>query len=157
MFVLKKFLENNNEIELFKIVDKIIRDTDFKYLYCKSNGIFSIGYNIDENKLTDSYYDLLASEARQASLIAIAKGDVPLKHWNNLNRTMTIYKNYKGLISWSGTAFEYLMPNVNVAKYSGSLLDESCRFMIMCQIEYCKKLGIPWGISESAFNPKALY
>jgi len=73
-----------------------------------------------------------------------------------LSRTLTILGKYKGLISWSGTAFEYLMPNINIPKYEGSLLDESCKFMIMSQKEYAKKLNIPWGISEAAFNVKDL-
>ena len=107
--------------------------------------LFSIGFDIEENKLTPSYYDLLASEARQASLIAIAKKDVTEKHWYSLNRTQTVLNGYKGLISWSGTAFEYLMPNINIKKYEGSLLDESCKFMIDNQKEYAKKLGLPWG------------
>jgi len=111
---------------------------------------------VEENRLTDSYYDLLASEARQASLIAIAKKDISPKHWHNLSRTLTTLNGYKGLISWSGTAFEYLMPNINIKKYKGSLLDESCKFMIMSQKEYAKKLGVPWGFSETAFNVKDL-
>ena len=69
---------------------------------------------------------------------------------------MTVLKKYKGLISWSGTAFEYIMPNINNPRYEGSLLDESCRFAIMNQIENSQKLGIPWGISEAAFNLKDL-
>ncbi len=117
----------------------------------KKSRFFSIGYNIEENKLTDSYYDLLASEARQASLIAIAKKDVPAKHWNKLSRTLTTLGKYKGLISWSGTSFEYLMPNINIPKYEGSLLDESCKFMIMSQKEYAKRLQIPWGNFRSGF------
>ena len=125
-------------------------------MYDKETRLFSIGFNVEENKLTDSYYDLLASEARQTSLVAIAKKDVPAKHWNNLSRTLTILNKYKGLISWSGTAFEYLMPNMNIPSYPGSLLDESCKLMIMSQKEYAKKLNIPWGISESAFNLKDL-
>ena len=111
---------------------------------------------MEENELVDTYYDLLASEARQASLIAIAKKDIPSKSWNNLSRTLTKLGKYKGLISWSGTAFEYLMPNINIKKYEGSLLDESCKFMIMSQMKYSSKLGIPWGISEAAFNLKDL-
>lgn len=142
---------------LINIIDKIIENTDFRVLYSYDQRLFSIGFNIEENKLTDSYYDLLASEARQASLIAIAKKDVPSKHWNNLSRTLTVLGKYKGLISWSGTAFEYLMPNVNIPRYNGSLLDESSKFLIMSQIEYCQKLGLPWGISESAFNLKDLH
>ncbi len=145
------------EIEKLKnIVSKLIENTNFSPLYNYEKGLFSIGFNVEENKLTDSYYDLLASEARQASLVAIAKHDIPQKHWQNLSRTLTIMNGYKGLISWSGTAFEYLMPNINIRKYEGSLLDESSRFMIMSQKEYAKKLGIPWGISESAFNLKDL-
>lgn len=142
---------------LIEIMDKLIKNTDFAYLYNKEQRIFSIGFNIEENKLTNSYYDLLASEARQASLVAIAKKDVPAKHWNSLSRTLTTLGKYKGLISWSGTSFEYLMPNINIPKYEGSLLDESCKFMIMSQIEYAKKLQIPWGISEAAFNLKDLH
>ena len=166
MYTTKAFLEeiqnqekiDFNKIENLKIkLERMIEDTDFKVLYSDEQRLFSIGFNIEENKLTDSYYDLLASEARQASLVAIAKKDVPPKHWNNLSRTLTVLRKYKGLISWSGTAFEYLMPNINIPRYEGSLLDESCRFLIMNQIEYSKKLGIPWGISEAAFNLKDLH
>lgn len=141
---------------LIDIIDDLINKTNFKVLYNYEKRLFSIGFNIEENKLTDSYYDLLASEARQASLIAIAKHDISSKHWQNLGRTLTIMNKYKGLVSWSGTAFEYLMPNINIKRYPGSLLDESCQFMIMSQKEYSEKLGIPWGISESAFNLKDL-
>ena len=142
-------------------VDKPISEipfakADFSKLYDYEKELFTIGFNVEENKLTDSYYDLLASEARQASLIAIAKKDIKSKHWHNLSRTLTNLNGYKGLISWSGTAFEYLMPNINIKKYKGSLLDESCRFMIMSQKEYAKKLGVPWGFSETAFNVKDL-
>ena len=163
LFVVKTFLEENikdsnrDEIQtLIEIIDNTIKDTNFSVLYSKEQQIFSIGFNVEENKLTDSYYDLLASEARQASLVAIAKKDVPTKHWNYLSRTLTVLGKYKGLISWSGTAFEYLMPNINIPKYEGSLLDESCKFMIMSQKEYAKRLNIPWGISEAAFNLKDL-
>ena len=141
---------------LIEIIDNIINNTDFSVLYNNELQIFSIGFNIEENKLTESYYDLLASESRQASLVAIAKKDVPAKHWNYLSRTLTTLGKYKGLISWSGTAFEYLMPDINIPRYEGSLLDESCKFMILSQKEYAKKLNIPWGISEAAFNVKDL-
>lgn len=144
------------EKELIEIICQMIENTDFRLLYNEEQQIFSIGFNIEENKLTDSYYDLLASEARQASLVAIAKKDIPSRHWNHLSRTLTTSGKYKGLISWSGTAFEYLMPNINIPKYEGSLLDESCKFLIKTQIEYSQKLNIPWGISEAAFNLKDL-
>jgi len=158
MYSTKTFLKKvNAPEEMVKKLTQMIDETNFKVLYCEEQRLFSIGFNIEENKLTDSYYDLLASEARQASLVAIAKKDAPPKHWNNLSRTLTVLKKHKGLISWSGTAFEYLMPNINIPRYEGSLLDESCRFAIMNQIEYSKKLGIPWGISEAAFNLKDLH
>ena len=142
---------------LVKRITSLIENTNFAPLYSPEHRLFSIGFNIEENKLTDSYYDLLASEARQASFISIAKKDVPIKHWNNLSRTLTVLNKRKGLISWSGTAFEYLMPNINLKRYEGSLLDESCNFAIMSQIEYAKKSKIPWGISEAAFNVKDLH
>ena len=167
LFVLKGYLQDEQIVQeekesdiiesILEEVEKLIINTDFSTLYNDERHLFSIGFNIEENVLTDSYYDLLASEARQASLIAIAKGDVPIKHWNSLSRTMTSLDKYKGLISWSGTAFEYLMPNINIPRFEGSLLDESCKFAIKSQMDYCKSLGIPWGISEAAFNAKDLY
>ena len=155
LFVVKQFFIQNNinnkYLEEIDKIDKLINETDFTKLYDEKNRLFSIGFNIEENKLTDSYYDLLASEARQASFIAIAKKDIEPKNWYNLSRTLTVLNKYKGLISWSATAFEYLMPNINMPKINGSLLDESCKFLIMNQMEYAKKLNVPWGFSESAF------
>ena len=140
LYVVKQFFLELANSEIYKNIinqiDKLINDTDFSKLYDEKNRLFSIGFNVEENKLTESYYDLLASEARQASYIAIAKRDVSPKHWYNLSRTLTVLNRYKGLISWSGTAFEYLMPNINIPKYPASLLDESCKFMIMSQKEY---------------------
>ncbi len=141
---------------MLSTIDYLITNTDFSYLYSEENRIFSIGFNVEENSLTPSYYDLLASEARQASLIAIAKKDVPAKHWYNLSRTLTSLNKYKGLVSWSGTAFEYLMPNINIPTYPGSLLSESSKFAIFSQQEYARQLKIPWGISEAAFNLRDL-
>ena len=161
LYIVKTFLlENKNKGDfdcLISLVNELIENTDFSKLYSEKNKLLSVGFNLEENEMSDSYYDFLASEARQASLVAIAKGDIPVKHWNNLSRTLTTLNGYKGLISWTGTAFEYLMPNINLKRYKGSLLDESSKFAIMSQIEYAKKLGIPWGISESAFNLRDLY
>ena len=163
LYVIKEFLKEmmrtgamQDVLEQIEYINNLIEQTRFEMLYDYEKRLFSIGFNVEENKLTDSYYDLLASEARQASLVAIAKHDIPSKHWQNLSRTLTSMNGYKGLVSWSGTAFEYLMPNINIRRYPGSLLDESCKFMVMSQKEYAKKLGIPWGISESAFNLKDL-
>ena len=158
LYVLKSFVKEKIEDEsLIKNIEYLIENTNFSKLYSKEHRLFSIGFDIEENRLTDSYYDLLASEARQASLIAIIKKDIETKHWNSLSRTLTIFNNKKGLVSWSGTAFEYLMPNINIPRFEGSLIDESIKFAIMCQIEYAKILGVPWGISESAFNVKDLH
>lgn len=179
LYVIKQFLEDvhKNSIEIvedgetekqkeekiadktnnmLRIVNNIIDQTNFSFLYHPEKRIFSIGFNVEDNELTPSYYDLLASEARQASYIAIAKKDVPSKHWFNLSRTLTTLNRYKGLISWSGTAFEYLMPTINMPQEEGSLLDESMKFAIMSQREYAKRLHIPWGISEAAFSLKDL-
>ena len=152
----EKVKVQNQIHEMLEIIKRIIDQTDFTNLYSQEHQIFSIGYNIEENKLTDSYYDLLATEARQASLVAIAKKDIPSKHWNHLSRTLTVLGKYKGLISWSGTAFEYLMPNINIPKYKGSLLDESCKFMMMSQMKYAEEMHLPFGVSEAAFNLKDL-
>ena len=154
LYTLKQFLleKNVEEYDLANRVSNIINNTDFSKLYNFKIGLFSIGYDIENNILTDSYYDLLATEARQTSLVAIAKRDVPSKHWNNLSRTLTKMGKYKGLVSWGGTAFEYLMPTINIPSYPTTLLDESCRFSILSQKKYARKLGIPWGISESAYN-----
>lgn len=135
LYVVKNFLKNivqsNLKIQKYENIDlvknmiqnisDIIQKTDFTVLYDYEKRLFSIGFNVEENKLTDSYYDLLASEARQASIIAIAKKDISSKHWQNLSRTLTIMNKYKGLVSWSGTAFEYLMPNVNIKRYPRKL------------------------------------
>ena len=173
VYVLKQFyIEIKEKIESKQLDEKLLQyipdwvekpleeipfaRANFSKLYDYEKGLFTIGFNLEENKLTNSYYDLLASEARQASLVAIAKKDIPSKHWHNLSRTLTSLNGYKGLVSWSGTAFEYLMPNIIIKKYNGSLLDESCKFMIMSQKEYAKKLGVPWGFSETAYNIKDL-
>ncbi len=147
---------NSKIIGLVKRIDILINQTDFSKLYDFKIGLFSVGYNLETNTLINSYYDLLASEARQTSIVAIAKRDVPSKHWNNCSRLLTTVGQYKGLISWGGTAFEYLMPSINIPTYETTLLDESCRFSILSQRKYAKKLGIPWGISESAYNTKDL-
>lgn len=152
LYVVKNVLEENNEIELKNIVEKIIDETNFSYLYDYKKGLFSIGFDDKEKKLVDSYYDLLASEARQASFIAIAKRDIPYKHWFYLGRSLTTVDGYKGLVSWAGTMFEYFMPLIVMKSYDYTLLDETYNFCIYSQKRYAKKLNIPWGISESAFS-----
>lgn len=124
---------------------------DFKPLYHKQKKLFSIGYNLTEQRLDNSYYDLLASEARQASLIAIAKGDVPEEHWFKLARPLTRIEGNRCLVSWSGTMFEFLMPLIIFKNYSGTLMHESNKSVVEIQRLYTKKSQTPWGISESGF------
>lgn len=157
LYVVFEFLNDNNGEEYASIVSRLIKDTDFSKLYDFDKNLFSIGYDVRENKLVDSYYDLFASEARLASYVAIAKNDVPSKHWFNMSRTLTMVDRFKGLVSWSGTMFEYFMPLVVMKPYKYTLLDETYEFCIYSQKKYAKKLNIPWGISESAFNLQDLY
>src|SRR5690606_24877200 len=120
--------------------------TDFRQLYDEKRQLFSIGYSLDEERLTRSYYDLLASEARQASFVAIAKGDVPQKHWFQLGRAMVRAGESRTLVSWSGTMFEYLMPLLIMHCYPNTLLAEACAAAIREQMAYGRRHRVPWGI-----------
>lgn len=138
--------------QLVERIETLSSNISFTPLYNEGRQLFSIGYNAEEKKLTNSYYDLLASEARQASYIAIARGDVPPKHWFMLGRLLTVVDRYKGLVSWSGTMFEYLMPLLLMKSYQNTLLDETYSFVIKSQQKYGKVRGMPWGASESSFH-----
>jgi cyclic beta-1,2-glucan synthetase len=128
----------------------------FGFLYDRKRQLFAIGYRLADQmggaKLDASYYDLLASEARLASFIAIAKGDVPEMHWFHLGRLITSVRGSPVLLSWSATMFEYLMPLLVMRSYPETLLDESCRMAVRRQIDYGGTQGTPWGISESAYT-----
>ena len=127
---------------------------DFAFLIDDERKLLSIGYALSENCLDPSCYDLLASEARLASLFAIAKGDVATKHWFRLGRTATPVGNGSALISWSGSMFEYLMPSLVMRAPAGSLLEQTNRLIVQRQQDYGRHLGIPWGVSESAYNAR---
>ena len=131
---------------------QLFQEMDFSFLFDQSRNLFSIGYRVAESALDESYYDLLASEARLTSFIAIMKGDVPPSHWFRLGRTMTPVADCAALVSWSGSMFEYLMPSLVMQAPRHSLLDETCRLAVQLQIEYGKRRKVPWGISESAYN-----
>jgi cyclic beta-1,2-glucan synthetase len=133
-------------------IEVIYYDMKFLPLYDKKKQLFSIGFNFEDKKLTNSYYDLLASEARLTSYIAIAKGEIPVTHWFKMGRALTVVGRYKGLVSWTGTMFEYLMPLLVMRNYKHTLLDETYSFAIKSQKKYAKMRNMPWGISESAFN-----
>ncbi len=129
---------------------------DFRFLYDLRRRLLSIGYRAADadgpGELDASHYDLLASEARLASFFAIAKGDLPELHWFRLGRTVTGVHGVPTLLSWSGTMFEYLMPLLLMRSYPGTLLEESCRAAVRRQRDYAVERGVPWGISESAYD-----
>ena len=129
---------------------------NFRFLYDPQRQLFTIGYRLADadgpGRRDPSYYDLLASEARLAGFLAIAKGDVAESHWFHLGRGVTSVRGVPVLLSWSGTMFEYLMPLLVMRSYPDTLLDESCRTVVRRQIEYGAARGVPWGISESAYN-----
>ncbi len=124
---------------------------DFRFLFNEHRQLFHIGYTPSAERLDPSYYDLLASEARIASLIAIAKGDVPQSHWQHLGRPVTQVNDRQVLLSWSGTMFEYLMPTLFVKNYTGTFLSESCYAALDAQMSYGQEQQVPWGISESGY------
>ncbi len=131
---------------------KMFDEMEFGFLLDPARQLLSIGYQSAEGALDPSCYDLLASEARLASFIAIAKGDIAPKHWFKLGRAVTPIERGSALISWSGSMFEYLMPELVMLEPEGSLLHQTARLIVSRQIEYGAQLGIPWGISESAYN-----
>ncbi|UCH59180.1 MAG: hypothetical protein JSV61_13300, partial [Anaerolineales bacterium] len=133
-------------------MESLVREMDFSFLYNHKRGVFHIGYNVDRDARDDNFYDLLASEARLASLIAIAKGDAPETHWLALSRPLTQSRWGSVLLSWSGTMFEYLMPGLLVRQYPDTLLTQSLYNSIECQIDYARQKRVPWGISESGYN-----
>jgi cyclic beta-1,2-glucan synthetase len=125
---------------------------EFGFLLDHDRRLLSIGYRVAEESLDHSCYDLLASEARLASFMAIAKGDVPARHWFRLGRAVTPIAHGAALISWSGSMFEYLMPSLVIRAPAGSLIEQSSRLTVQRQIDYGATLGVPWGVSESAYN-----
>lgn len=137
--------------ELLQYTQRLIDETDFKALYCPARNLFSIGFDIEQGTLVDSYYDMLMSENRITSIVAVAKKDVSSKHWFALARNMVDVDGYKGLMSWAGTTFEYFMPYLFMKSYEYTLIDQSMFFCEYSQMKYAKKYKVPFGISESAY------
>ncbi|MGZ8513671.1 MAG: GH36-type glycosyl hydrolase domain-containing protein [Candidatus Limnocylindrales bacterium] len=133
---------------------RLFQQMDFSFLFDPTRKLFSIGYQVADGTLDPSYYDLLASEARLASFLAIAKGDVDADHWFRLGRALTPVGRGSALISWSGSMFEYLMPALVMRAHPRSLMDQTYRLVVARQISYATGRGVPWGISESAFNAR---
>lgn len=131
-------------------------EMDFHFLVNEERKLLSIGYSLTDNQLDSGCYDLLASEARLASLFAIAKGDIPTRYWFRLSRAAMQSSKGAALISWSGSMFEYLMPSLVMRAAAGTLLEQSNRVVVAHQQAYGHSLGIPWGVSESAYNARDL-
>ena len=125
---------------------------DFTFLYDSARKLFSTGFNAPERRCDTSFYDLLASEARLCSYVAIALGQVPQDHWFSLGRLLVSSRGEQVLVSWSGSMFEYLMPLLVMPDYEQTLLDRTCNAAVRQQIEYGRLRGVPWGISESGYN-----
>ena len=125
---------------------------EYDFLYDKARHLQTVGYNVDERRRDSSYYDLLASEARFCSFVAIAQGQVPQESWFALGRLLTTTGGDPVLLSWSGSMFEYLMPLLVMPTYENTLLDQTYQSAVKRQIEYGRQHGIPWGISESGYN-----
>ena len=148
----QKALATLNKLEdLAHRCDELAR-MDFTILYDQARELFSIGYNVSQHRLDTSCYDLLASEARLGSYVAIALGQVEQNHWFRLGRSLTSAGGKPTLISWSGSMFEYLMPMLVMPTYENTLLDLSCKSAVARQIQYGRQIKVPWGISESGYN-----
>jgi len=127
-------------------------EMEYGFLYEPGSHLLSIGYNLDERRRDPSYYDLLASEARLCVFVAIAQGQLPQEAWFALGRLLTGAGGEPILLSWSGSMFEYLMPQLVMPTYDHTLLEQTARAVVARQIEYGHQRGLPWGISESCYN-----
>jgi cyclic beta-1,2-glucan synthetase len=131
---------------------RTLADLDYAFLYDPERHLLAIGYDVGDHRLDGSFYDLLASEARLASFIAIAQGKLPEEHWFRLGRLLTTTQGRPALLSWSGSMFEYLMPLLIMPTYARTLLDDTYRGVVERQIEYGRECGMAWGVSESGYN-----
>ena len=143
-------------LEISNVAEKMFFAMDFTFLFDSARKLFSIGYRATDGSLDPNCYDLLASEARLTSFIAIAKGDVPSSHWFRLGRALTPVGRGSALISWSGSMFEYLMPALVMRSPAGSMLSQTYQQVVRRQIEYGMERDVPWGVSESAYNARDL-
>ncbi len=125
---------------------------EYDFLFDKARHLLAIGYNVGERRRDASYYDLLASEARLCTFVAIAQGQLPQESWFALGRLLTTASGGPILLSWSGSMFEYLMPLLVMPTYENTLLDQTCKAAVKRQIEYGRQRGVPWGMSESGYN-----
>ena len=125
---------------------------EYGFLYDPVRRLLAIGYNVDERRLDQGYYDLLASEARLCSFVAIAQGQLPQESWFALGRLLTEVDGQSTLLSWSGSMFEYLMPQLVMPSYADTLLEQTSQHAVQAQIAHGGRHGVPWGVSESGYN-----
>ena len=137
--------------QLAERLQKMAVGMDFTFLYDGTRKLFAIGYNLATGQLDRSRYDLLASEARLASFLSIGKGEIDYRHWFHLGRPLTNTAGLTGLLSWGGTMFEYLMPNLFMRSYPETLLAQSCEAAVQRQMQFGRQQRLPWGVSESAY------
>ncbi|WP_274599933.1 glucoamylase family protein, partial [Chromatium okenii] len=140
------------QLEQLAIQSGELAQMDYDFLYDDARHLLTIGYNVSDRRQDASYYDLLASEARLASFVAIAQGQLPQESWFALGRQLTIAAGAPTLLSWSGSMFEYLMPLLVMPTDDHTLLDQTYRTAVARQIEYGQQRGVPWGVSESGYN-----
>jgi cyclic beta-1,2-glucan synthetase len=138
-------------ILLARSLAQLAWEPSYAFLYDENRHLLHIGYRLAEQQLDANFYDLLSSESRLTSLLAIAKGDVPAKHWVALGRPLYAQGTHVGMRSWSGSMFEYLMPSLLLDEPRGSVLQASCQQALREQVDFARKRGIPWGMSESAY------
>ena len=137
---------------LVKAIEALAAGVDLGFLYDRDRRLFAVGFNVSENRPDNAYYDLLASEARLGSFVAIARGEVPAEHWFSLGRPYGLHGRRRILMSWTGTMFEYLMPLLLQKTYTNSLLAKASEEAVQLQMEYARSRRGPWGISESAYG-----
>jgi cyclic beta-1,2-glucan synthetase len=148
----------DNAVERIELIDSLVKQSEafsnmeYGFLYDISTHLQTVGYNVEDRRRDSSYYDLLASEARLSSFVAIATDQIPQESWFALGRLLTNINGEPVLLSWSGSMFEYLMPLIVMPDYENSLLFQSCKSAVKRQIEYGKLRRVPWGISESGYN-----
>src|SRR5213075_816188 len=131
--------------------ESLLQAMDFAFLCHLAREVFAIGYNVTIQRLDNIFYDLLASEARLASFVAIALGQVPARHWFRLGRPFTWTAGRFAALSWGGTMFEYLLPSLFMREFDLTLLEQTRRAAIQAQIDYGARRDMPWGVSESGF------
>ena len=139
-------------IEILALQSGELARMEYDFLYDPARDLFAIGYNVTHQRRDTGYYDLLASEARLCTFVAIAQGQIPQASWFALSRLLTTAGGDPVLLSWSGSMFEYLMPLLVMPTYENTLLDQTYRAAVARQIEYGKQRGVPWGMSESGYN-----